>query len=340
MFNGLSRVDRVELLKANYYRSTGRAFKHFVCPILLVDELVELMDGHIIPANQGICNEWVPQREDVDSFYGSVAEADFKIAADIIDGSLSFSDLLINRPSRAPKPQLQVAGKNVDYYFPKSGAEPVLGHTVGKLHVGADQRDIAFKISDTELFSQDEREFKVVIDHDALPEVTATVLKAAYLTLFAIEGYHCTMTAAGQLLSHILREPIVSGRGKRPGQLRVDVRKHFSKYSNMIRPVIRHDSAPFRGSVIDRRFFACLGASGRVFAVGVLVPMKSDFFCVFLPTDQDPQLTTYTGFLNHPPPSVSTTLMEAVRTTDSDPFDFEWHVSPKPTRIHLKPTVG
>lgn len=340
MLDGLSRDEPIQLLKANYFQTTGRRFEHFACPILMIDEHAELMDGHIIPANQEVCNKWVPQRADVDSFYGSVAEADFKIAADIIDGSLSFSDLLVARPARAPKVQLQVAGKNVDYYFPKSGADPVPGHTVGQLHVGAEERPVAFKISEEELFSQDEREFKVVLDHDATPEVTATVLKAAYLTLFAIEGYHCTVTAAGQLLSDILRAPIVGGRGKRPGQLRTDIRKHFSTYTNMIRPVIRPDGASFNGSILDRRFFACLGASGRVFAVGVLVPMKSDFFCVFLPTDQDPQLTTYTGFLNEPPPSVSTTLMEAVRTGDSDPFEFEWHVSPKPTRIHLKPMLG
>lgn len=85
MLDGLSRDERIQLLKANYFQTTGRRFEHFACPILMIDEHAELMDGHIIPANQEVCNKWVPQRADVDSFYGSVAEADFKIAADIID---------------------------------------------------------------------------------------------------------------------------------------------------------------------------------------------------------------------------------------------------------------
>jgi len=68
---------RLEKLRADYEEVMGRPFDYFFCPILHKDEKCELCMGHIVPQ---ICNSskgWVPQRGDIDHFYGSVAEADF-----------------------------------------------------------------------------------------------------------------------------------------------------------------------------------------------------------------------------------------------------------------------
>ncbi len=50
--------------------------RRFFCPILMVDEPAELCRGHVLPRAVG-GNTWVVQRKDVDSFYGSFADADF-----------------------------------------------------------------------------------------------------------------------------------------------------------------------------------------------------------------------------------------------------------------------
>jgi hypothetical protein len=68
---------RVDKLREDFQAETGQPFKHFFCPILHVDEPVPLCEGHIINKAFGTCNAWVPQRQDVDNFFGSMVEADF-----------------------------------------------------------------------------------------------------------------------------------------------------------------------------------------------------------------------------------------------------------------------
>jgi hypothetical protein len=68
-------VTRLEELRADFARVNGKPFEHFYCPILLKDEPGELCDGHIVPEAFG--KRTIPQRKDVDNFYGAAAEADF-----------------------------------------------------------------------------------------------------------------------------------------------------------------------------------------------------------------------------------------------------------------------
>ncbi len=332
-FDKLDRQGRMESLRNNYQLHTDSTFQHFYCPILRLDQQVEMTDGHIIPANQSVTNRWIPQRKDVDSFYGSVFEADFKVATDIINGSLSFTDLLTNRPSRGPQIELSVAGKSVEFYSPKQPSVAVAGHTRGKLVFGEEERDIVFKIPSDELFGTSERAFQVVLDHDALPEMTATVLRSAFLTMFRTEGYNLNFTSAGRLLADILRKPFEECRGERPGKVRDKVRKHFSQSINMIRVMPRQSGLPYTGSVLDRRYLAVCGGSGRIFAIGIIVPMQLDLFCVFVPTEQDPSLETYFGFLREPPVEITVRLMEATQNDNDGPFDFVWNVSKTSQRV-------
>jgi hypothetical protein len=47
---------RVEKFKANYVSLGNEPFKHFLCPILLVDDDTELCRGHVIPSALGDSN--------------------------------------------------------------------------------------------------------------------------------------------------------------------------------------------------------------------------------------------------------------------------------------------
>lgn len=339
-FDKLDRSGRMQALRANYQKHNGAPFEHFFCPILKVDQKVDMSDGHIVPANQGVSNLWVPQRTDVDNFYGSVFEADFKVASDIINGQLSFGELLTQRPNRGPKVAISVDGKPVEFYYPRKQSEPVSGHTRGKLVIGEEERDIAFKIPSGELFSADEKVFQVHIDHNALPELTATVLKSAFLTMFRAEGYNLIYTSSGVLLSDILRKPFLDFYGRRPNEFRDAVREHFSKWIHLIRRMPRCSESMFSGSLLDGRYLGVCGASDKIFAIGVVVPMSCDLFCVFLPTEQDPTLATYFGFLNEPPSEIGIRLLEASPVGGDDPFEFVWHKSKEIIRVPFVPPLA
>src|SRR5262245_16361152 len=67
---------RVEDYRTDYRCVTGKPFEYFFCPILRTDEDVQLCRGHIVSDAFG-SNLWVPQRADVDNFFGAAIEADF-----------------------------------------------------------------------------------------------------------------------------------------------------------------------------------------------------------------------------------------------------------------------
>ena len=68
-------AKRIEDNRADYRLVKGEPFDHFFCPILMRDEPAEMCRGHI--ENNAFAGKiWIPQRRDVDNFYGSVAEAD------------------------------------------------------------------------------------------------------------------------------------------------------------------------------------------------------------------------------------------------------------------------
>ena len=49
----------------------------FYCPILLIEEEAVLCKGHVVPDGVG-GTAWVPQRKDVDNFFGGFVEADYQ----------------------------------------------------------------------------------------------------------------------------------------------------------------------------------------------------------------------------------------------------------------------
>jgi len=71
-------AEKLEALRQDFAAVTGRRFRHFFCPILLVDEQVELCRAHVV--NQAFAassRRWTLQRKDVDNFFGSAFESAF-----------------------------------------------------------------------------------------------------------------------------------------------------------------------------------------------------------------------------------------------------------------------
>src|ERR1700678_2445467 len=106
---------RIEVLQEDFKAERGTRFQHFFCPILHTDEPGDVIEGHIIPEALG-GTAWVPQRKDVDNFYGWVAEADFiGIAQDRPKGLMHMlRDPVANRRH---KPRLETAsGETIHSY--------------------------------------------------------------------------------------------------------------------------------------------------------------------------------------------------------------------------------
>jgi hypothetical protein len=65
-------TNDLEQYRQDFFRTTGRPFKHFFCPILQEDSVgTGLMDGHILPqAVKSASRRTVLQRKDVDIILG------------------------------------------------------------------------------------------------------------------------------------------------------------------------------------------------------------------------------------------------------------------------------
>src|SRR5262245_44404347 len=74
---------QIQALREDYARAEGRPFQHFCCPFRCRDDPAHLCKGHVVNAAMpNSCRAWVPQRRDVDSFFGTMFEADYGFPCD------------------------------------------------------------------------------------------------------------------------------------------------------------------------------------------------------------------------------------------------------------------
>ncbi|MCY2987543.1 MAG: hypothetical protein NTY19_06725 [Planctomycetota bacterium] len=337
---GMSRMPspdlqhRVEMCRQDFEAERGRPFDHFFCPILHCDQDVELCKGHVIPDAFGTCRAWVPQRKDVDNFFGSVAEADF--LGVVQDRGKSPFDLWIDRKTRSRhRPRLEHQCVNLDYYFPKR-VDPVAGQTI--VHVAGDQGerlcDVVVKASRDQMMNLVGEQLQIVIDQNFRAAIVASVLKAAHLTLFKMLGYRYVFSAGGQYLADILSRFYLLNHGSTQNVSDEVLSKYFGPLGCMISPMmVRSGTAP-QGTVLDNQVLACVGATQGVFALGVVVKAADDLFCVFLPPNEGKAIDTYSGFLLEPPRSV---LVKILRYYPGEAEETScWEIGPDaPVRIPL-----
>jgi hypothetical protein len=329
---------RLEELRNDFAEQTGHRFEHFYCPILRRDEPSPLCRGHIVPDAFDTCGKWLPQRQDVDNFYGSVAEADFVRVVE--DRGKRLPDLWLDPTLRKRhRPKIQFHGKPLGHYFPemvssRSGQVPVevVDDRTGTIH------NVALRITLDEARSLDGKDVQLVVDRDYRPAVIASVLKAAHLTLFGMLGYRYVFSPPGIYLADILAAFFLEENNRARTEVLNALARYFLPLARMAAamPVA---SETYRGTVFDNRLIGCVGASGRIFATGVIVPAAGDMFCVFLPTYGSVEVETYFGFLNEPPPSIAVRLMELSPPDDTCAVEY-WKVSGgEPGRISLRATL-
>jgi hypothetical protein len=318
---------RVENLRADFARVTGKPFQHFYCPVLLTDEPVELCEGHIVPEAFG--NLWVPQRKDVDNFYGSATEAD--AGGFMEERETVFEKWHTPAVQQLIRPRIEVDGKPIDYYFPKE-LTPVPGHSPAQF-VGEDGKkilDVMFKIPAHEVAALCGQDMQLVAERNFMPAMTASVLKAAHLTMFDMIGYDYVFSSTGQDLAAILRDFFIANKHK--GNKRAAAEEYFAAHTSMVFPVMGDGAQFFGGTANDQKGVMLWGASGRPFAFGVMVKMK-DVFCALLAPNHAEGIGTYRSYLREPPESVLIRGFHFVKATAESGSG--WEIDPESRRFLL-----
>jgi len=318
----------VEYYRGSFIREGGRSFEHFYCPILRRDEPTELCKGHVIPDAFGNSGIWVPQRADVDNFYGSVVEADFMAA--VRDRERDPIELWLDRDaSRKHRPKLEIGGEQLEHYFsrdkPPGGSGRIGGHLVAE--DGSLLTELVLKIDSEKLAEMDGKLMDIVVDRDYRGAAIASALKAAHLTMFRIFEYEYVFSAAGLFLGDILREFFEANRGKPQSELTTIVGDYFRPFER-ISSVLQQSGERLESTVTNNEFLCCVGASGPVFAVGVVIRAGTDTLCVFLPAGDGKTINTYFSFMNERPASVMIRTQRFVPATETE--GAFWGISGKP----------
>lgn len=328
------RIDRelerrIAACRADYETHYGRPCRHFVCPILGRDEDVEMCRGHMV--SLGSNDIWVPQRKDVDNFYGSVVEAD--LATVMKDRGKDPWELLFNPSSRKRhRFQMTHKGEAVKFYFPQPSHQPVPNHTRIEIRDSSDEIFCNLAITKSPDDLAPDTRLDLIVERDFRPPVVAPILKAAHLTLFRMNGYNHVISSGGVLLGDILKVFFEQHEGSHAVPEEA-VERYFSRYTSMIAPLVVKKADFLNGTAEDNMLLLCEGATQGPYAMGAVVKVKADRFCVFVPTDLGATIDTYVSFLNEPPPFVTARIM---RFCDgSDGKGTRWEVAPKTRQIFL-----
>lgn len=285
-----------ERLRRDFEQVTGSPFKHFYCPILQVDEDAKLCLGHII--NESIPNtsrKTVLQRADVDNFFGAVIESDF---CAVLNANKPTVEQVLLDPDLSRKIPVKLFHENKEIPFYIDNGKSSISHPTLTLQDGGTAIvKLKLKVSSDELPDAGPIHFEM--GRDFVPEATAAYIKAAHLTMFHLFGYDYCESASGVELARILRTFYNDAKDLRAQNRRSYLQGHFAQYAGMILPFYGFNPETVRGSIADRRFFFSMGASGDIFAFGVLVRANTHMAAVFLLPDKVERLDTYFEFVKH-----------------------------------------
>lgn len=286
----------LEILRADYQRVRGEPFEAFFCPILLEDRPVKLCMGHVI--NQSFpncCRKWVVQRTDVDGFFGSLFESKFSAILNAKPNNVH--DAITDEKLRRLIPfDVKLDGTVVQHYVVKehkASSDPLVSFrdSDGKV------LNLALKVSSTEKLSNAGR-LEIEMDCNITPEATATLLKAAHLTLFKLLGYDHAFSAGGYDLAKILQQFYLNNFALSRTKQVQNGKEYFTKFAGMVVPVKGFNPNIVKGTVEDGRLLACIGTSGAWFAVGVLIRIDSRMFVVLHAPDNAHVMDTYKEFVS------------------------------------------
>jgi len=299
-----SRTRSLEYLRADYERVEKVTFKHFYCPMLMKDEPVDLMLGHVVNEKFASVPEFkLVQRKDIDSWYGSVFESDF-LSHSRFQGKGVDDVFFGSKPPRGLRPIISAGGQEIGYYGLGDDPDtmPTDAHTLMEMNGknGGFLR-IALKRPPAEILMLQHQKWQSEVFADYRVASMVSLIKAAYLTLFWKLGYQYVLSSAGLSVGRsILGYFFLENRGKPTPQVHRAATEFFKPYVNMVRPaLVSGENAP-RGTIEDNRVLIWLGSSGRGIGIGVFVRTDNRLDCVLMPAYSDAKgAEVYQDFLQN-----------------------------------------
>lgn len=271
-------------LAVDYWEVTGSPYRHFVCPILLVDDAVPLCKAHLV--NQAFNDApatWTVQRQDVDNFFGSTVEAEFTALQDARFGA-QFEQLTDRRKRRRLRTAILLDGEPVEHFLP-SGAVPEQFTVVG-IETGADRIPLALKMSEPELAASAHRNWQIELNCDIRYPALASLIKAAFLTQFSLFGYRYALSPAGQFMGASLLAPFfLACRSMKRAQVLQRLPEFFGHVHRMVRPVLS-ELPGYKGTPVDARMFLCWDDGPAPWASILFIP-GAGMHSVMMPLQAD-----------------------------------------------------
>jgi len=195
--------------RANYQELTRESVSGLICPITLQDTAFhELCAGHVL--NQGLQHAsrlTVPQRRDLDNFFGGAIEADlvkylnFPILSSA-EHLAKVKRFVIKLPT-GDRVEAFFAGDEAAKRFQRVDLKNAAGETVASPYVRTNE--LVGEYKDVEV------EWTITINDLAL---VGALIKSAYLTLFRLVGYRYALDPVGAIVRKSLADFFDAGAGK------------------------------------------------------------------------------------------------------------------------------
>jgi hypothetical protein len=321
-------MRRLELHRADHANITTQPFLHFFCPILFVDEAVELMRGHVINEQfRGSPGIWAVQRKDVDNFFGAFFESDYLLSQRMI-GKRVF-DLFFDKVLfRLARPEIYFQRRKL-HYFLRFGNDRMKAAPRGfvTLNITHDGQEVQLCIRNDGLTETPSvQQLKFVTVKDLRLPAFVSLLKAAHLSMFSLFGYRYVYSEAGQFIGRDLLGAFYKGNrhieAKR--QIQENALAFFRTYRFMVAPLAR-GSTNMGGSITDRIFELCAGSTQLPLGLIIYVKTSDLVSAVMLPMPDDPAaLDVYRKFLCNDHEEIRLMIGQY------DPDRGAWHVNPEP----------
>jgi hypothetical protein len=241
-------AQKLERLRSDFSEITGRPFTHFFCPVLFKDEVAPLCRAHLVNvAFADSTRRWTIQRQDVDNFFGSVAESDFVDLQDRSPG-IATKALFDPRLHRKFRPRILFKGKRIDYFVAK-GQLPKSFTPILFEREGLSVR-LGLKLPPSEVASSSDADWQIEVNKDVRLPAIVSVIKMAHLTLFEMFGYRYALSRGGMHIGQILGSFFVQNVKRSRSDVLKSASSHFGPFAAMIRPV-QANTLNLRGTIED-----------------------------------------------------------------------------------------
>ena len=320
-------MTRLEHHRADHANVTGQPFEHFFCPILFIDEDVELMRGHVI--NEGFRGSpgiWAVQRKDVDNFFGAFFESDYLLSQRMV-GKRALDFFFDKVLFRLARPEIYFERRKLHYFlrFGNDRTKPAPNGflTLDITHKGQEVQLCIRNDGLSETPSVQRLDF-ITIKDLRLPAFVS-LLKAAHLSMFSLFGYRYVYSDAGKFIGQDLLGAFYNANKHIEDKLQIqeNALAFFRPYRFVVAPLAANRTI-LGGSITDRIFELCAGSASLAWGLIVYVKTADIVSAVMLPMPDDPAaIDVYRAFMRNDHEEIRLMIGQY------HPEPGEWRVNPE-----------